>query len=680
MSWDSPQVPWNMTGSGADTPQAIPVITAVLGSDEPEIAHLLSLETDLVLVRRCMDLAELVGAVQAGIGAVAIVSSDQIGFDRNLLASMQAEGVALIAVNDPMDQLSAERMNALGVKYSVASHSLPSQLVDLVRMSVAQESATPTQVFATTRQPVHPATRSDGHAAQDGAGYSELESTIRRSDIDGVRSSPNDSAIAPPTAGGTTANARARQPTPDGTGTSGTAAARTDRTEGHGGVVGGHTRPDTEVPMVGGAASSLANLGFDFALGSPEARSLGETQPNAFTTEPNVAATAVPTSAEAVWSPLTPSTGNLSLDGYQNLPDAEAKSAELHRSAHGMTDHEQTQALNQRGRVITVWSGHGAPGRSTVSAGLAVAMSQGLKDPAPSSGQRGLFGRLRKKASTELTSPKHENLAHMEAPALTALSQPMPTILLDADTYAPSQAQALGLLDESSGLAVACRSANQGVLTSGTLKAASAQVNDSLALLTGLPNVSRWTEIGAHSLEAVVEQARKDFVWTIIDCAPPADQDEMLSFDTRAPQRNAATLTALSLGDLVVIVGKSDPIGIKRLVSAITEFKDSEFGNTPFVVVVNQAPTRVSGKDRRSQIEKALKRFAGEDAPVFIPFEPKSATGSLEIGRAITEHRRKGEIGSAIISLGMMIARGFDSQTGAHEAAENPISRVKMLA
>lgn len=783
MSWDDPQAHWSATDPLAGDAQSIPVITAVLGPDESEIARILSRSDDALLVRRCLDVAELVGAVQAGIGAVAVVSSDQLGFDRTLIAALQAEGVALIAINDPLDQFSTERMNALGVRHWLPSRDLSVHLVSLLRDATSQLGVVAGQINATTRQPpTH--SRLEVPYGTGLQAQAELESTVRRNEIPEIRSQ---------------ARAADHETSVRDTSDRGTAeltdseiATASDAERWTQGLNKAPKPEDQAFPYehvdsplggpakIGGAASKFTGLGDAsddelhelFAADSRPSFSDGSVAVNDITdgksptspvhlmheTTEHGSRLPAPAGAnnESVWSPRTPPVGTEVV--RSEIDPSIAQGAGFDRRngtgvAFGTGGPAIPSSKLTTGHVIAVWSGHGAPGRSTVAAGLATAFSQGLSakdvsevlslgDSRAGRGRIGsaLFGKPRNGKSGKEKTPKRSNKSgknrytsvdtstsnesalsnpSAEAGMSGAAGTPDPTnahpfasssnlanasststagtsntsaphqsdtavssratILMDADTYAPSQAQALGLLEESSGLAMACRSANQGLLTISTLRDAAVKISSDLDLLTGLPNVSRWSEIGAHSFEAVIEQARVDYDWTVIDCAPPVEQDEMLSFDTRAPQRNSATNTALRLADLVVIVGKSDPVGIKRLVSAISEFKDSEFGRTPFVVVVNQAPTRVSGKDRRAQIEKALKRFAGEETPVFIPFEPKSASGSLEIGKAVTEARRKGEIGTAIVSLGSMIVGGFLGQDSEYAQTENPVSRVKML-
>jgi len=145
------------------------------------------------------------------------------------------------------------------------------------------------------------------------------------------------------------------------------------------------------------------------------------------------------------------------------------------------------------GRLVAVWGPVGSPGRTTVAVSLA------------------------------------GELAHRGAQ----------TLLVDADTYGPSVAQTLGMLDESGGIAGAVRAANSGALDVDRLARLAPGVSPTLRVLTGLPQPSRWPELRPSALESVWSCARDLARWTVVDCGFCLEADEELSFDNRcsAPQR-----------------------------------------------------------------------------------------------------------------------------------------------
>jgi MinD-like ATPase involved in chromosome partitioning or flagellar assembly len=102
------------------------------------------------------------------------------------------------------------------------------------------------------------------------------------------------------------------------------------------------------------------------------------------------------------------------------------------------------------------------------------------------------------------------------------------------------------------------------------------------------------------------------------------EQDELLSYDTRAPQRNAATVRTLEAADVVVVVGTGDPVGIQRLVRGLTELTELGLGLTR-VVVVNRVRSSVAGPRPAEAVMQALARYAGVVDAVLVP-EDRAAT------------------------------------------------------
>ncbi len=213
------------------------------------------------------------------------------------------------------------------------------------------------------------------------------------------------------------------------------------------------------------------------------------------------------------------------------------------------------------GRVIAVWGPTGAPGRTTVAAGLA----------------------------TEI--------------AAAGVS----TLLIDADVYGGVLASAFGLLDESPGLAGACRMAANGRLGPAELTTLSWRINDELTLLTGIPRPDRWPEVRPSSIPLVLDVARALAAVVVVDCGFSLETDEEISFDTVAPRRNGATLAVLSDADVVLAVGSADPPGMERLVRGLLELADVLPDVQPRVVLNRLRRTAASREDAVG----ALRRFAG---------------------------------------------------------------------
>lgn len=243
-----------------------------------------------------------------------------------------------------------------------------------------------------------------------------------------------------------------------------------------------------------------------------------------------------------------------------------------------------------RSQVVAVWGPTGAPGRTTIAVNLAA------------------------------------ELAAIAGPA----------VIVDADTYGGTVAQLAGMLDEAPGLAAAARAAGSGVLDVPTLARLAPVLAPGLRVLTGISRPDRWPELPASSLEVVWSVLRAVVPWTVIDTGFCLEQDEVLSYDTRAPLRNAATLSALEAADVLVVVGGGDPIGIQRLVRGLDEVS-SLAPQARRVVVANRVRAGTAGLRPGTAIRQALERYAGVSDVVIVPDDPAGVDAALLGGRFLQE-------------------------------------------
>ena len=250
-----------------------------------------------------------------------------------------------------------------------------------------------------------------------------------------------------------------------------------------------------------------------------------------------------------------------------------------------------------RGIVVAVWGPTGAPGRSTIALNLA------------------------------------DELARLLAPPLGRGA-----LLVDADTYGGTIAQMLGLLDEAPGVAAAARAASAGRLDPDGLAALTPVLNGGLRVLTGISRAARWPEVSVSSLAALWSAARALASCTVVDCGFGLEQDEALSYDTRAPHRNAATLSALAEADAVVVVGHGDPIGLQRLVRGLDELAEAGGADGVRHVVVNRVRASASGAHPARAIRDALLRYAGVTDALLVPDDVACLDGAVLAARTLREH------------------------------------------
>ena len=263
-----------------------------------------------------------------------------------------------------------------------------------------------------------------------------------------------------------------------------------------------------------------------------------------------------------------------------------------------------------RGRVVAVWGPAGAPGRTTVSIGLA--------DEAARLG--------------------------------------VSTLLADADPYGGTVAQTVGLADETSGLALASRDAVTGRLDTVRLAQRSRQLRPRLRVLTGLSRADRWRELRPAGLPFVLEESRRLSELTVLDCGFCLEQDEAIT----GPQRNGATLVALAAADTVLCVAAADPVGLHRLTRGLDDLRAALPGVVS-LIVANRVTSRVASGD----IAVALRRWGGVEAGAHLPADPAALDTAARAGATLAETAPTSPLRRSLVELACAL-------TGAPEPTPPP--------
>lgn len=241
--------------------------------------------------------------------------------------------------------------------------------------------------------------------------------------------------------------------------------------------------------------------------------------------------------------------------------------------------------LGSPGRVMVVWGPAGAPGRTLVATSLATTLAgRGLR-----------------------------------------------TTLVDADPYAPSVAQQLGVLDEVSGLLSAARLTGEGALES---RFASVQraLGDHLTVVTGLPRPDRWVEVRAGAVEHLLEVAAT-CGHVVVDTGFSLEDDLGGDLATR-PGRNQLTLGALEVADEILVVGSADPVGLTRLARALVDLRERRSG-AAVRVVVNRMRASLGWSER--DIVGMVEGFSRLAAVHFLPDDRATADRALVTGTSVTD-------------------------------------------
>jgi len=271
---------------------------------------------------------------------------------------------------------------------------------------------------------------------------------------------------------------------------------------------------------------------------------------------------------------------------------------------------ELDAAHAQRG-IIVVWGPKGAPGRTTIAVNLAF-------ESVPLAGE---------------------------------------TLLVDADTYGGTIAQALGFLEDYPGLAWAARLASRGELDSLRLWQAARRAGaDGPRVLAGLPRAELWTEVRPSTWEALLDLFQVAFPLTIVDVGFCLEEDEELLYDQVRLRRNAVTRLALQRADLVVAVARADPVGLHDFIRGYQQLRELDVPAERVSVVVNQVRGGSFGGDQPAeQIRAALRRYTGIDPAAMIPYDRAGMDAALMAGQALCEARASSAARQALLTLAASI-------------------------
>jgi MinD-like ATPase involved in chromosome partitioning or flagellar assembly len=266
-----------------------------------------------------------------------------------------------------------------------------------------------------------------------------------------------------------------------------------------------------------------------------------------------------------------------------------------------------TPPTGVKGRVITVWGAAGAPGRTTVATSIAAALARTRR-----------------------------------------------TTLVDADPFGGSVAQALGILDEVSGLLAAARLAGTGMLEE-RFSSVQRALDDRLTVVTGLPRPDRWTEVRPGTLELLAGTAVR-LGHVVVDTGAGLDQD-----DGGRPGRGRLTLAAIEAADEVVVVGTADPVGLSRLARSLVDLRDTH-PTTAVRVVVNRMRPTIGWTER--DVGQMLADVVRPAPMHFLPDDRAVVDRALVTGRTLLETDADSPLALAVMGLADAISPGPTPRTG----------------
>ena len=118
---------------------ALQVFTAVTGAAwESELVGALDrADHGVTVVRRCVDVSELLAVAATGTGQAALLSAELRRLDGDAVARLEAAGVAVVGLVDPGDERAADRLRQLGVRRVLPADAEPEAIARALREAVA---------------------------------------------------------------------------------------------------------------------------------------------------------------------------------------------------------------------------------------------------------------------------------------------------------------------------------------------------------------------------------------------------------------------------------------------------------------------------------------------------------------------------------------------------------------
>jgi Flp pilus assembly CpaE family ATPase len=118
---------------------ALQVFTAVTGAAwESELVGALDRDDyGVTVVRRCVDVAELLAAAATGTGQAALLSAELRRLDGAAVARLTAAGVAVVGLVEPGDDRAGERLRQLGVAAVLPADAEPAVIARALRNAVS---------------------------------------------------------------------------------------------------------------------------------------------------------------------------------------------------------------------------------------------------------------------------------------------------------------------------------------------------------------------------------------------------------------------------------------------------------------------------------------------------------------------------------------------------------------
>jgi len=232
------------------------------------------------------------------------------------------------------------------------------------------------------------------------------------------------------------------------------------------------------------------------------------------------------------------------------------------------------------------------------------------------------------------------------------------TCLVDADTYGPSLDQELGFEPNQNGLLELCRSIERKNSSIETHFNLLPEVSDKLAIVAGLPRISRWTDLRVTTLRELWRKSRDAFDIVVVDVGAVLEVDHSLMHETSLPRRHAAALTAIESAEVTFICARADSVGIARLVRGYLEFHELFAKSQVHVVLWG-----VTGDAQSRDVRAAVSRHTGIESVFVTPHDFDAMRKAVQLNTFISDIDPKNSITKAFEAIAKMIYQNLNAKS-----------------
>ena len=148
---------------------SVPVLTAVTGAswEAALVAGLERTPTGITVVRRCVDLADLLAAAATGTARAALLSAELRRLDRDALSRLAAAHVAVVGLYTPGDEPAETRLRQLGVVHVLAADAPPADIAAAVSAALGEQAGVDEAASAAWSRPMDGLPDRDAPAAAE---------------------------------------------------------------------------------------------------------------------------------------------------------------------------------------------------------------------------------------------------------------------------------------------------------------------------------------------------------------------------------------------------------------------------------------------------------------------------------------------------------------------------------